>query len=61
MKLLCSIKETARQSGLGEHRIRHLVKTDPSFPYIRIGSTVKINYTVFSEWLEQVSKEGRCI
>ncbi|HAE42864.1 MAG TPA: hypothetical protein DCG34_08095 [Clostridiales bacterium] len=62
MKLLNSIKTTAQLSGLGEHTIRKLVRTDPTFPHIKVGETVvKINYKAFSEWLEQVSKEGRSL
>lgn len=59
MKLLCSIKETARQSGLGEHRIRHLAKTDPRFPAVRIGNVIKINYEQFSLYIKKAAEEGR--
>jgi DNA-binding transcriptional MerR regulator len=38
MKQLISIKQAAKEFGIGEHRIRRWAKVDPTFPVVQIGA-----------------------
>lgn len=56
---IISIEKAAKIFGLGEHTIRHHLKTDLTFPKILVGSHAKINSGLFKEWIDKATKEGR--
>jgi hypothetical protein len=61
LKKLDSIQATAHYFGIGEHRLRHLCKTDPDVPCIKIGHIRKIIVDKFPEYLEKCSRENRTL
>jgi hypothetical protein len=61
LKKLDSIQATAKYFGIGEHRLRHLCKTDPDLPCIKIGQIRKIIVDKFPEYLEKCSRENRTL
>jgi len=61
LKKLSTIRQTSRFFGIGENKLRHLCKTDPDVPCIKIGTTTKIIVDLFPEYLEKCSKENRVL
>lgn len=60
-KQLVYIKEAASIFGIGEHRLRQLAEIDPSLPIIYVGKYLKVNTVLMEEWINQATKEGKCI
>lgn len=58
-KHLVSVIECSKITGIGRDRLYHLVRTDPTLPIIRIGSTVRINMPLMIEWIDKATREGR--
>lgn len=58
-KHLLSINEAADIFGIGRHRLRELVRNDPTVPSVKVGSFTKIHFDLFAEWLEKAVLEGR--
>jgi len=59
LKKLCPIKEASEFFGIGQHKLRHLCKTDPDLPCVKIGSTIKIIVDLFPKYLEECSKKNK--
>lgn len=52
-QLALSPKQLAKASPLGEHRIRQLCLSDPTFPCFRNGNRTVIPVRAFEQWLEE--------
>lgn len=59
MKKIMHIKEAAKHFGFGRDKMSHMVKTQPDIPIILVNGKPKINATMFCEWLDLVTREGR--
>lgn len=59
---LLTAKEVAKEYGIGENRIRELIRANRSvsldFPVIRMGRKALIPRGLFEEWLITACKEG---
>lgn len=60
-KQLLSINQTSEVFGIGRHKLRELVRSDPTIPTIQIGSFTKIHAELFAEWLEKAVLQGRSL
>lgn len=58
-KYMLTVTEAAAAFGIGENTIRELIRTDNSFPVIKVGTHNKINSGLFRDWLDRATKEGR--
>lgn len=58
-KYLLSVAEASPYFGIGRDTLYHLIKTDPTLPTTKIGSTTKINRPLMEKWLDEATKEGR--
>jgi len=59
MARLISVTEAASYYGIGRDRLYALIKSEPDFPVVKIGSTYKINTLMMDEWLCKVTRERR--
>lgn len=56
-KLLLSIKETAELFGIGEHRLREIVRDDYECKYhLMVGRVIRIKRYAFEEFINQVEQ-----
>ena len=56
-KILLNIKEASDLFGIGQHRLREIVKDDYENKYhLMLGSTIKIKRKQFEEFIEQVEQ-----
>ena len=56
-KVLLSIKEAADLFGIGQHRLREIVKEDYECQYhLMLGRTIKIKRKQFEEFLNKVEQ-----
>lgn len=60
-KYILSITEAAEAFGIGEHRLRELAYSDPTFPKLQIGSHTKINSRLFKDWLDKATIDKKQI
>lgn len=58
-KYMLTVTEAAAVFGIGENTLRELIRTDKTFPVIKVGTHNKINSGLFKDWLDRVTKEGR--
>lgn len=58
MRELYTPKELAREIPVGEHKLRKLANTYPSFPKIRNGNRLLFFKDEVLDWLKKNSKEG---
>lgn len=58
-KKLISIKEAAKYFGIGRDALYALSRTEPDIPILNIGENKKVNVTLFAEWLDKATAEGR--
>jgi len=59
IQYLLSIPAAAAEFGIGRSRLYELVYSDSTIPTIRVGEYTKINRTLFKEWLDKATIEGR--
>ncbi len=58
-KLTWTIDECAKNSGIGEAKLRELVaKIDTDFPFIKVGKKTLIPTDLFKMWLNEKAKNG---
>ena len=56
-KLLLSIKEASELFGIGEHRLREIVRDDYECRYhLMIGRVIRIKRHAFEEFIKQVEQ-----
>lgn len=56
-KLLLSIKEASELFGIGEHRLREIVRDDYGCRYhLMIGRVIRIKRQAFEEFINQVEQ-----
>lgn len=56
-KLLLSIVEASRLFGIGQHRLRNIVRDDYEYKYhLMIGRTIKIKRKPFEEYIDKVQQ-----
>ena len=56
-KLLLSIKEASELFGIGEHRLREIVRDDYACQYhLMIGRVIRIKRHAFEEFINQVER-----
>ena len=56
-KLLLSIKEASELFGIGEHRLREIVRDDYECKYhLMIGRVIRIKRQAFEEFINQVEQ-----
>lgn len=60
-KYLLSVREASEIYGIGRDRIYELIRSDPEFPVVKIGSNFKVNRPLLEVWLDKITKEGRII
>ena len=60
-KMTLSILEAVEVSGIGRNKILELIKTDPKFPYIKIGTHYKINRQMLQEYLNEATKMNKVL
>ncbi|MBF7097604.1 excisionase [Alkalibacter mobilis] len=58
-KQLISISEAAKIFGIGRDRLYRLAYTDPTMPIVKIGQYMKVNSVLFSDWLNEATRQGR--
>ncbi len=56
---LISIPKAAKEFGIGRDRLYALCNSDSSVPTIKVGEFTKINRSLFEEWLDKATKEGK--
>lgn len=57
-KVLYTPKELAREIPVGEHKLRKLANTYPSFPKIRNGNRLLFVKSEVEDWLTKQSRQG---
>ena len=60
-KYLMPPKEVSKNFGVGVNKIYQLIKTDPAFPVLKVGSKNLINTVLLEEYLDRATKEGRSL
>lgn len=56
-KILLTIKEASDLFGIGQHRLREIVKEDYESKYhLMLGRTIKIKRKQFEEFIDQVEQ-----
>lgn len=56
-KILLTIKETSDLFGIGQHRLRDIVREDYEYKYhLQLGRTIKIKRKPFEEFINQVEQ-----
>lgn len=60
-KMTLTINEASEISGIGRNKIFDLIKNDPKFPYIRIGTRYKINREMLQEYLNEATKMNKVL
>jgi excisionase family DNA binding protein len=53
MKKLVSINEASKIYGIGREKLYDMIRTEDDLPVIMVGKHVKINTTLFEEWLDK--------
>jgi len=61
MPVLISVSEAAAYYGIGRDRLYNLIKSDPDFPNVKIGSRQRVNTLMMPEYLNKVTLEGRTL
>ena len=56
-----SVKEVVEVSGIGRNKILDLIKNDPKFPYIKVGTHYKINRQMLQEYLNEATKMNKVL
>ena len=56
-----SVKEAVEVSGIGRATILKLIKEDPKFPYIKVGTHFKINRQMLQEYLNEATKMNKVL
>jgi len=59
MKKLLTVNEAAEAFGIGRNKLYRMIKTEPDIPILKLEGIYKVNSTMFSEWLDKATKEGR--
>ena len=59
MKKLLTINEAAQEFGIGRNKLYRMIKTEPDIPILKLEGIYKVNSTMFSEWLDKATREGR--
>lgn len=60
-KHLITIAEAAKIFGIGRDRLYRIARTDPSVPIIKVGPHLKVNTALFSDWLNEVTRQRRSL
>lgn len=60
-KMTLSILEAAEISGIGRNKILDLIKNDPRFPYIKVGTHHKINRQMLQEYLNEATRLNKVL
>lgn len=60
-KLIVTVNEAVEISGLSRHKIIELIKTDPKFPYFKVGTHYRINMELLKEYLLQANKLNKSL
>ena len=58
-KMVLSVIEAVEVSGIGRATILKLIKEDPKFPYIKIGTHYKINRQMLQEYLNEATRMNK--
>lgn len=56
---LISIPQAAKEFGIGRNKLYELVYSDSTIPILKVGEYIKINKTLFSQWLDKATQEGK--
>lgn len=59
MKKLLTINEAAEEFGIGRNKLYRMIKTEPDIPVLKLEGICKVNSTMFSDWLDKATEEGR--
>jgi len=60
-KMTLSVEETVEISGIGRNKIFDLIKNDPKFPYIKVGTRYKINRQMLQEYLNEATRMNKVL
>lgn len=60
-KYMLTVTEAAAIFGIGENTLRELIRTDKTFPVIKVGTHNKINSGLLRDWLDKATVEKRDI
>lgn len=60
-KMLLSVKDAAEASGIGRNKLFWLIKNDPKFPYIRLGTHYKINRDMLQAYLDEAARMNKTL
>jgi len=58
---ILTVTEATEISGIGRNKILDLIKNDPKFPYIRIGTHYKVNRQMLQEYLNEATKMNKVL
>ena len=61
MTILISVSEAAAYYGIGRDRLYKLIKSDPDFPCVKIGTRKTVNTLMMPEYLNKITLEGRTL
>jgi len=59
MKKLLTINEAVQEFGIGRNKLYRMIKAEPDMPILKLEGIYKVNSTMFSEWLDKATKEGK--
>lgn len=59
MKKLLTVNETVQEFGIGRNKLYRMIKAEPDMPVLKLEGIYKINSTMFVEWLDKATAEGR--
>jgi excisionase family DNA binding protein len=60
-KYLLSVTEASKRYGIGKNKLYEMIKSESDILVTRIGKVCKINAPLFEEWLNNITKDGRCL
>ena len=61
MKHLQTVKEASANSGVSRDTIYRLIHTHETFPKLKVGSFYKVNYPLFTEYLNRKTEKGETL